>query len=184
MRVLPTVARRCTGTNEIFFNDVRVPKQNLLGELNKAWYYVLAHLEVERISCATGATSNAQTAVTDAIDYAKGRVQFAQPISKFQVIQHMLADMQTEVAAAYLMSYRLAWLKSQGKRCPKEASMAKLFATEVFIKTATNAMQIWGGYAQMPESEVERYWREAKQAMVGGGTSQILRLLIARELGL
>jgi alkylation response protein AidB-like acyl-CoA dehydrogenase len=184
MRLLPTLARRCTGTNEIFFNDVRVPKENLLGELNKAWYYVLAHLEVERISCATGATSNAQTAVTDAINYAKGRVQFGQPISKFQVIQHMLADMQTEVDAAYLMSYRAAWMKSRGERCLKEANMAKLFATEVFLRAATNAMQIWGGYAQLPESDVERYWREAKQAMVGGGTVQINRLVIARELGL
>ena len=184
MRLLSTLARRATGTNEIFFNNVRVPRENLLGELNRGWNHILEHLEVERMVCAMGAVSNAQMAVTDAINYAKGRVQFGQPISKFQVIQHMLADMQTEVDAAYLMSYRLAWLKSQGKRCPKEASMAKLFATEVFIKTATNAMQIWGGYAQLPESDVERYWREAKQAMVGGGTSQILRLLIARELGL
>ncbi len=127
---------------------------------------------------------NAQTALNDALEYAKNRVQFGRPIAQFQVIKHMLADMALEVDAVRLIVYRAAWMASQGKPCAREASMAKLFASETLFKTATNGMQILGGYAQMPEYDMERYFREGKQAMVGGGTSQIQRSVIARGLGL
>ncbi len=184
LRRLNTLARRATGTNEIFFTDVRVPRSNLLGELNHGWEYLSGHLEIERLAVAGMNLGNAQTALNDALDYAKDRVQFGKPIAQFQVIKHMLADMALEVDAVRLIVYRAAWMVSQGKPCAREASMAKLFASETLFKTATNGMQILGGYAQMPEYDMERYFREGKQAMVGGGTSQIQRSVIARGLGL
>lgn len=184
MRRLNTLARRATGTNEIFFTDVKVPRSNLLGQLNHGWNYLTGHLEIERVSVAGLNLGNAQVALDDAIEYAKNRVQFGRSISQFQVIKHMLADMALEVDAARLMVYRVAWLITQGKSCTKEASMAKLLASETLFRTASNGMQILGGYGQMPEYDMERYFREGKQAMVGGGTSQIQRSIIARGLGL
>lgn len=184
MRRLKTLARRATGTNEIFFTNVRVPRSNLLGQLNHGWKYLTGHLEMERLAVAGLNLGNAQTALDDAVEYAKNRVQFGRPIGQFQVIKHMLADMALEVDAVRLLVYRAAWIITQGKPCPKEASMAKLFASETLFRTATNGMQILGGYGQMAEYDMERYFREGKQAMVGGGTSQIQRSIIARSLGL
>jgi len=184
LNLLMTLARRASRTYELVFNNVLLPRENLIGELNKGWQYLMEHLEVERMLVAAGYVGNAQQAVTDAVNYAKERVQFGRPISKFQVIRHMLADRQTEVDAARLLVYRAAMLRQKGIPCLKEASMAKLFASETFYRAATDAMQVYGGYAQLAESDVERYWREAKQAMVGGGSSQIQRTVIARELGL
>lgn len=184
MRKLPTLARRATGTNEIFFTDCRVPRSNILGEKNQGWRYLTEHLELERVCVAAINAASAQVAVADAVNYAKTRIQFGQPIAQFQVIKHMLAEMQMQVEAAQLMTYRVAWMISQGMPCRKEAAMAKLFASETLFKVATDGMQILGGYAQLPEYDMERWFREGKQAMVGGGTSQIQRSIIAREMGL
>ena len=184
LRRLPTLSRRTLGTNEGFYTDVRVPKTRVLGELHNGWRPLMEYLEIERVGGAAMYMGSAQTAVSDALRYAKEREQFGQPIGKFQVIQHMLADMQTEVDAARLVTYQAAWLLNEGIRCRKEASMAKLYASETLLKVATQGMQILGGYAQLPEYDMERYWRDAKQATVGGGTSQIQRNIIAKELGL
>jgi len=184
LRLLPTLARRSTGTNEIFLTDVRVPRENLVGELNHGWRYLVEHLEIERLAISAGYVSCAQTAVSDALRYAKERHQFGRAIGEFQVIKHMLADMQTQVDAATLMVYRVAYLASQGRACTREAAMAKLIASETLLDVATKGMQILGGYAQLPEYDMERYWREGKQATVGGGTSQIQRSIIAKGLGL
>ncbi len=184
LRLLPTLARRATGTNEIFLTDVKLPRENLLGELNAGWRYLVEHLEIERLAIAAGYASCAQTAVADALRYARERHQFGRPIGEFQVIKHMLADMQMQVEAAALMVYRVAYQASLGRPCTKEAAMAKLFASETLLDVATKGMQILGGYAQLPEYDMERYWREGKQATVGGGTSQIQRSIIAKSLGL
>ena len=184
LRLLPTVARRATGTNEIFLTDVRVPRENLLGELHAGWRYLVKHLEIERMAIASGYAGCAQTVVSDALRYAKERQQFGRPIGEFQVIKHMLADMQMQVDAATLMTYRVAYQASLGRPCAKEAAMAKLFASETLLDVATKGMQILGGYAQLPEYDMERYWRESKQATVGGGTSQIQREIIAKCMGL
>jgi alkylation response protein AidB-like acyl-CoA dehydrogenase len=184
MRLLPTLARRATGTNEIFLTDARVPRENLIGELNHGWQYLVEHLEIERLAIAAGYAACAETAVADAIRYARERHQFGRAIAEFQVIKHMLADMQTHVEAASLMVYRLAYRVAQGRPCAKEAAMAKLFASETLLDVATKGMQILGGYAQLPEFDMERYWREGKQATVGAGTSQIQRSIIAKSLGL
>ncbi|MBI4619041.1 MAG: acyl-CoA dehydrogenase family protein [Desulfobacterales bacterium] len=184
MRRLDTLARRATGTNEVFLDNVMVPKENLLGELNGGWKILTGHLEIERAAVAGMNVGNAQTAVDDAIRYAKEREQFGRPIGQFQVIKHMLAQMQLEVDAARLLTYRAAAMTDMGIPCRKEVSMAKLFASETLFKVATQGMQIMGGYGTMPEYDMERYFREGKQATIGGGTSEIQRGIIARELGL
>ncbi len=184
LRLLPTVARRATGTYEILLNNVRLPKENLIGERDKGWDYILEHLDLERVSIASALVGCAQTAVLDACEYARRRVQFGRPVGKFQAISHMLANMQTEVDAARLLAYRGAYILEEKGRAPKECAMAKLFASEVFQRVTTSGMQIMGGYSLLPENNMERYWREAKALTIGGGTSEIMRLIISREMGL
>ena len=142
------------------------------------------HLDMERVAVAGMNVGNAQTAVDEAVSYAKERIQFGRPIGQFQVIKHMLADMQLEVDAARLLTYRAAAIIDSGLPSRKEVSMAKLYATETLFKVATQGMQIMGGYGTMPDFDMERYFREGKQATIGAGTSQIQRSIIARELGL
>lgn len=183
MHLLPLIARRATGTNEIFFKDVKIPKENLVGELNKGWDYILEGLNIERLSISSAFVGNSQTAVSDALRYANQRVQFGQPIAKFQSIAFMLADMQTEVDASRLLVYRGAWMYDKKLHCTKEAAMGKVFAAETFQRVTTNGMQILGGYSLLPQSDMERYWREAKGACFIGGTVQIMRMIISREMG-
>lgn len=184
MTRLPTVARRATGTNQIFFEDVRVPHEALLGVAGEGWKLITEHLEFERLAMAAIYASNAQQAVADAVAYATTREQFGRPISKFQVVKHSLAQMQTDADIASLMVYRAARRMELGQPALREVSMANLTAAELLYKIAGEGMQILGGAAQLPETDMERYWREGKQAMVGGGTSQIQRSIIAKTMGL
>lgn len=184
LRRLPTLSRRATGTNEVYFSDVLVPRENLVGPLNGGWNVIVHHLAKERVAIAGTYIGNALGAVRDAVRYAKERVQFDRPIGKFQTIKHMLAQMHAQVETARLMVYRAAALVDAGRDAVAEACMAKLMASEALYQAATDGMQILGGYAQLPEFDMERYWRDAKQALVGGGSSQIQRELIARTLGL
>lgn len=184
MRRMHTLSRRTSGTNEVFLHDVRVPKENLLGPVNGGFKVLMKHLDLERVANSAGYVGVAKTVVSDAVKYAKQRVQFDRPIADFQVIKHMLADMQTQVEAARLMVYNAAWMVKEGLPCTKEVSMAKLFASEVYQKVAADGMQLLGGYSMMPEYDMERFFRDSKQATIGGGTSQIQRSIIAREMGL
>jgi alkylation response protein AidB-like acyl-CoA dehydrogenase len=179
---LPTLARRATGTTEIFLDDVRVPAANMLGEPGQGWQIITEHLELERIAVSASYVGTAQTAVSAALRYANERIQFEKPIFEFQSIKHMLADMQTAVDAARLMVYRAAHLASSGQRCPREASMAKLFASETLQTVSRQGMQIMGGHGMLPEADMERYFREGMQSTIGGGTSQIQRSIIAKHL--
>lgn len=182
IRKLPTMARRATGTTEIFLDEARVPVHNLLGEAGDGWHIVTDHLELERIAVAAAYVGNAQQAVTDALKYAHERIQFERPIFEFQVIRHMLADMQTAVDAARLLVYRAADMASRGEPCTREVSMAKLFASETLQTVTRQGMQILGGHSMLPESDMERYFREGMQSTIGGGTSQIQRTIIAKSL--
>ncbi len=184
LRRLDTVGRRILGLNEIFFDDVRVPSRYLIGEVNQGWKYVTRHLERERITLAANYLGSASSAVEDAVAYAKEREQFGQPIGKFQVIAHMLADMATELEAGRWLTAMAAWRYDRKLPCAKEASMAKLYVSEMLARTTTLGMQILGGHAYTTDHDMQRYWRDARNATVGGGTSQIQRQLIARELGL
>ena len=182
IRRLPTMARRATGTTEIFVDDAWVPDANMMGEPGDGWSIITDHLELERIAVSAAYVGNAQQAVSDALRYAHERIQFDQPIYDFQVIRHMLADMQTAVDASRLMVYRAADMASRGLSCSREVSMAKLMASETLQTVTRQGMQILGGHSMLPESDMERYFREGMQSTIGGGTSQIQRSIIAKAM--
>jgi len=182
LRKLKTLARRGTGTYQVFLDNVRVPAANLVGKEGQGWEIIGAHLELERIAAASGYVGCAQQAVDDALQYAHQREQFGQPIYNFQVIKHMLADMQTEVDAARLLVYRAAATHDAGQSALREVSMAKLYASETLQKVGRMGVQIMGGFGMLPEADMERYFREGMQATVGGGTSQIQRSVIAKTM--
>jgi alkylation response protein AidB-like acyl-CoA dehydrogenase len=184
IRKMNTLVRRSLGTTEIFLTEVRVPKDNIIGEVNRGWEYIGQHLEWERLSLAASYVGNARTALDDTIAYTKERTQFGRSLSSFQVLKHRMVENECEVQAARLLVYNAAAKMARGERAMKEVSMAKVFAAEVAFKVATNGMQALGGYAQLPEYDMERYFREAKHGMVGGGTQEIQRSIIAKEMGL
>lgn len=174
---------RGSNTAEIVLENVRVPKENILGEKDKGFKQFLYTLDGGRISIGALGLGIAQASLDKALQYSKERKQFGQSISKFQAIQFKLADMAMEVELARNMVYKAAWLKDKGKAFKKEAAFAKLYATETAFRAANQAIQIHGGYGYMREYEVERYLRDAKLLEIGEGTSEIQRLVIARELG-
>ncbi|MBR7553167.1 acyl-CoA dehydrogenase [Allobacillus sp. GCM10007491] len=174
---------RGSNTAEIVLEDVRVPKENLLGDPEAGFKQFLRTLDGGRISIAALGVGIAQASLDRALAYAKERKQFGKPISSFQAIQFKLADMAMEVELARNMVLKAAWLKDNGKPFTKEAAYAKLFATETATRSANQAIQILGGYGYMREYEVERFLRDAKLLEIGEGTSEIQRLVIARQLG-
>ncbi len=175
---------RASDTHELAFTDARVPEGNLLGTRGEGFHQFLTILDGGRISVAALSVGLAQAALDSSITYAKERVQFGKPIAAFEAIQFKIADMQTEIELARLMTYKAAWLKDQGRDFRMEAGMAKLFAGEVATRAAGHAVQIHGGYGVMEEFPVARYWRDVKIGEIGEGTSEIQRLVIARLLGL
>lgn len=184
IRRLDVIGRRVLGLSEIFFDDVRVPSRFLLGEAGKGWGYIGRHLERERITLAANYLGCATSALNDAVEYAKERKQFGQAIGQFQSIAHMLADMATELECGRWLTTMAAWRYDNGLPCRKEASMAKLYVSEMLQRVTAAGMQILGGHAYTTDHAMQRHWRDARNATVGGGTSQIQRQLIARELGL
>lgn len=174
---------RGSNTSEIILEDVKVPKENILGDPDKGFKQFLYTLDGGRISIAALAVGIAQASLDRALAYAKERKQFGKSISNFQAIQFKLADMAMEVELARNMVLKSAWLKDQGKNFTKESAYAKLFASETAFRSANQAIQIHGGYGYMREYEVERYLRDAKLLEIGEGTSEIQRLVIARQLG-
>ena len=172
---------------ELIFTDCHIPKENLLGREGAGFLVAMRTLSVGRIGMAIGAVGLARAALEAAVPYSRQREQFGKPISSFQGIQFMLADMATEVDAARLLTWRAACLKDQGKPFEKEAAMAKLYASEVAMRVTTKAVQIFGGYGYTRDFPVERYMREAKLFEIVEGTSEIQRMVIAnhvlRELG-
>ena len=174
---------RASDTSEVIFADCRVPKENLLGPEGDGFIGSLKILDGGRISIAALGLGMAQGALEAATRYAKQRKQFGQPISEFQAIQFKLADMATEVEAARLLVYQAAWLADQGKsRYTREASMAKLFASEVAVRVANECVQIHGGYGFIKDYPAEKYYRDVKLCTIGEGTSEIQKLVIARQL--
>ena len=181
---LNTIVRRSLGTTQLFFGDTRVPRGAIIGEAGRGWEYLGHHLALERLSLAASYVGNARTALDDTIRYTKERKQFGRSLSSFQVLKHRMAENECEVEAARLLVYHAATKLARGERAIKEVSMAKVFAADVAFKVAFNGMQALGGYAQLPEHDMERYFREAKHGMVGGGASEIQRSIIAKEMGL
>lgn len=174
---------RASDTSEIVFNDCRIPATNLLGAEGEGFKNSLAILDGGRISIAALALGMAQGAFEASVRYAKQRKQFGRPIAEFQAIQFKLANMATEIEAARLLTYRAAWLADRGDvRFTQEASMAKLYASEVAVRVANEAVQIHGGYGFIKDYPAEKYYRDVKLCTIGEGTSEIQRLVIARQL--
>jgi len=173
---------RASDTAEVVFQDCRVPRENCLGQPGEGFVDSLKVLDKGRISIAALAVGMAQGAYEAALAYAKQRRQFARPIAEFQAIQFKLADMATEIDAARLLTYRAARLADQGCRVTREGAMAKLFAGEVAVRVANEAVQIHGGYGFIKDYPAEKYYRDVKLCTIGEGTSEIQRLVIAREI--
>jgi alkylation response protein AidB-like acyl-CoA dehydrogenase len=174
---------RASDTSEVIFSDCRVPQENLLGDEGEGFTGSLKILDGGRISIAALALGMAQGALDAAIKYAKQRKQFGQPISEFQAIQFKLADMATEVEAARLLVYQAAWLADKNNvRFTRESSMAKLFASEVAVRVANECVQIHGGYGFIKDYPAEKFYRDVKLCTIGEGTSEIQKLVIARQL--
>lgn len=174
---------RASNTCEIVLENVRVPKENVLGDPKRGFSQFLQTLDGGRISIAALSVGIAQAAYEKALKYAKERYQFGQPISKFQAIQFKLADMAMEIELARNMVYKAAWLKDNNKPFGKEAAMAKLFASEMGFRVCNQAIQIHGGYGYMKEYDVERHLRDIKLMEIGEGTSEVQRLVISRLIG-
>ena len=183
-RKLDMLGRRGTGTYEVFFTDVFVPSENLVGGLNKGWKGLLACLQTERVLTSAGYVGSAQKVVDISLAYAKERSQFGRAIGEFQVIAHMLADMQTEVDASRLLVERAASMIISGVDAMREVSMAKLYGSETYAKISNQGMQIFGAYGYSMEYEIQRHFRDSRSTTVGAGSSQMQRNAIASSMGL
>ncbi|MBL8207614.1 MAG: acyl-CoA dehydrogenase [Blastocatellia bacterium] len=173
---------RASETASIIFEDCFVPSENLLGERGRGFVNAMQILDGGRISIAALALGIAQGAYESALKYSKEREQFGKPIFEFQAIQFKLADMATQIDAARLLIYRAAWLKDNKKQTTKESAMAKLYASEIAVKVCEEAIQIHGGYGYTKDYPPEKYWRDSKLCTIGEGTSEVQRLVIARQL--
>jgi len=173
---------KMTSTAELAFNDVRVPRSNLVGKENKGFYQVLEFFDESRIEIAAQALGIAQGAFDRALAYTKERSQFGKKLAQFQVTQHKLADMATKIETARLIVYKAAWNYEQGKIDPKLTSIAKMYAGRVAVEVADEAIQLFGGYGYMLEYEVERFYRDAKIMEIYEGTKEIQKNTIASAL--
>lgn len=174
---------RASNTAELYFDDVRVPAQNILGRQGEGFHQMLNTLDGGRLSIAAMGLGGAQGAYETALKYAKQRVQFGKPISRFQAIGFKLADSATEIECARNLLYKACWLRDKNRPFQKEAAMAKLYCSELMGRVADHAVQIHGGYGLMKEYNVERFYRDQKLLDIGEGTSEVQRLVISRNIG-
>jgi alkylation response protein AidB-like acyl-CoA dehydrogenase len=186
MEVKPIDTMGGRDTNHLYFTDCEAPAESVLGEVDQGWMQLMAGLNVERLILAATMLGIAQRAFDDALAYVKERRQFGQPIGSFQALQHRLADMATELEAARLLTYWVATLTDEdpGRMLPREASIVKLFVTEVAKTVTLEGMQLMGGYGYSSEYDMERLVRQALVSTIYGGTSEIQRNIIAKTLGL
>ncbi len=173
---------RASATGEVIFENCRLGPEQLLGKQNEGFVDSLKVLDGGRVSIAALSIGMAQCAYDAALRYSKLRKQFGRPISEFQAIQNKLVDMAVDLDAARLLNYRAAWMLDQGRRVTRESSMAKLFASEAAVRIANEAVQIHGGYGFIKDYPVEKFYRDVKLCTIGEGTSEIQRLVIARQL--
>jgi acyl-CoA dehydrogenase len=174
----------CSDTAELFFEDCRVPAENLIGEEGDGFYEIMKNFQRERLVMSIISVSASQKALEDTIAYARERVVFERQLSKFQANRHRIADMTTQIEAARQLTYYTSWLFNQEKATDKEVSMTKLFTSEVANRIAYDALQIHGGYGYIREFPVERFYRDARVLTIGAGTSEIMKEIIAKRLEL
>jgi len=186
-RPIKDLGYRGSNTCEVYYDDVKVPAENILGGpecVNHGWRQMMKLLNEERLLLSSCALGIGQGAFEYALNYAKEREQFGQPIGQFQVIQHMLVEMATELEAARQLAYYAAWKETQKMDCVKETSMSKYFCSEVAKKVALLGVQILGGYGYTMEYDAQRYLRDVLVLSIGGGTTQIQKNIIGKQLGL
>ena len=184
-----TVARRLkklglksSDTAELAFEDVRVPVGNLVGQENMGFYYLMEAFQLERLISAVISVGSSDVCIEQTIEYMKERKVFGRPLTKFQVLNHRLADRASEVEAARQLTYQAAWMMEQGEQPVRECSMAKLFANEVAIKVSYDCMQVFGGYGYMEEYPLARFYRDMRAGTIVAGTSEIMREIISRVM--
>ncbi len=174
---------RASSTAELYFDDVRIPAQNILGQKGDGFHQMLQTLDGGRLSIGAMGLGGAVGAYELALNYARTRIQFDQPISKFQAVAFKLADCATEIECGRNLLYKACWLRDRKRAFGKEAAMAKLYCSELMGRVADHAVQIHGGYGLMKEYAVERFYRDHKLLEIGEGTSEIQRLVISRHIG-
>jgi alkylation response protein AidB-like acyl-CoA dehydrogenase len=186
MEIVPIETMGGRETNTLYFSDCIAPESAVLGQVDQGWTQLMAGLNVERLILAATMLGIAQRAFDDALAYAKERKQFGRPIGSFQALQHRFADLATDLEAARLMTHWVAGLTDEDpdRMLPKEASMVKLFVTEVAKRTTLEGMQMMGGYGYSSEYDMERLVRTSLVSTIYGGTSEIQRGIIAKTLGL
>ena len=184
VKKLATLGQRAIGTTEVLYSDVHVPASAMLGEIDQGWRGADSYLCYERLCLSAARTGAARAAFEYALDYAKTRVQFGKPIGKFQGVSHKLADMKSMLDIAQTMVYRYAWLVEQQKDTRADAAILKLYTSESYKSIADMSLQILGGYGYCMEYPMQRFYRDARLATIGGGTSEIQRNIIASSLGL
>ena len=184
MRPLKGLGRRMIHTNEIFFDDVRVPARNILGGMNRGWQGLMRGLNLERLLLSAAACGNMAKIIDYARDYATERKQFGKPISSFQAIAHKFADMQVMLESSRAMVYRVADMLDAGEVPNLETAATKILATENNSRCADMGIQILGGAGYMMDHEMQMYFRDARVGSIGGGTSEIMRSVIAKGMGL
>ncbi len=184
VRKIATLGQRAIGTTQVFYSDVRVPASAVLGEVDRGWDAVDSYLWYERLCLSAARTGAASAAFEYALDYAKNRKQFGKPIGSFQAISHKLADMKVMLDVSRTLVYRFAWLMSEGKATRSDAAILKLYTGETYKAVSDMGLQILGGYGYCMEYPMQRFFRDSRLAVIGAGTSEIQRNIIARGLGL
>lgn len=183
-RKLDKMGWLCSDTAELFFEDCKLPFESLLGKEGEGFKEIMKNFQRERLVISIISVSATQKALDDAVNYAKERVVFDQQLSKFQSIRHKIAEMATKVEVARQLTYYVSWLFSRNEATDMEVAMAKLYTTEVANQIAYDAGQIYGGYGYMREYPIERFYRDARVLTIGGGTSEIMKEIIAKRLEL
>lgn len=184
IRPLRGLGRRALHTNEVFFDGVRVPGANLLGEVNQGWRNLMRCLNLERLAVSASHVGNCQCIVDYAKRHASQRVQFGRPITGFQAVAHKFADMQMLTDSARLMTYQVADMMDQGRDPVMQTSMAKVIATENNVRVVDMGMQVMGGASYMMEYEMQMYYRDCRIGPIGAGANEIQRTIIAKQMGL
>jgi acyl-CoA dehydrogenase len=184
VRKIETLGQCAIKTTQVFYTDVEVPASMVLGEVDSGWQAVDAYLWYERLCLAAARTGAAMAAFDYALDYAKNRQQFGRPIGKFQAISHKLADMKVMLDVSRMLVYRFAWLMQEKSATRHDAAVLKLYTGEAYKSVSDMGLQILGGYGYCMEYPMQRFFRDSRLAVIGAGTSEIQRNIIARGLGL
>ena len=184
VKKIKTLGQRAIGTTQVFYNQVKVPESAVLGTVGQGWRSVDAYIWYERLCLSAARTGAATAAFEYALNYAKSRRQFGQPIGSFQAISHQLADMKAALDISRTLVYRFAWLMDQGKATRHDAAVVKLHTGETYKMVADKGLQILGGYGYCMEYPLQRFYRDSRLATIGAGTSEIQRNIIAKGLGL